>query len=122
MDSLSTQDMMYRQQMERGSARLAEAIKWARKGYNPATPDEPMKLPPDWTNKIAPDYAKKAKHPRSAPSAARVREMMERGMQANEIASVLKQSRERVEGIMRKIKLERRREDFGQRYQQDRWG
>lgn len=122
MDEINSRDMLYRKEMEQGSENLLRAIEWARKGYNPATREEPLKLPPDYTERSAPKYDEKPKVPRAMPSVKRIREMMERGMKASEIASVLKQSRQKVEAITRKIKLERRSEDFGERYKQDLWG
>ena len=122
MDEINSRDTLYRKEMEQGSYNLLKAIEWARKGYNPATSEKAFRLPPDYSEREAPKYSDKPKTPRAMPSVKRIREMMERGMKASEIASVLKQSRQRVEAIMRKIKLERRSEDFGQRYQQDRWG
>ena len=122
MDEINSRDALYRKEMEQGSYNLLKAIEWARKGYNPATSEKAFKLPPDYTERSAPKCDEKLQAPRAMPSVERIREMMERGMKASEIASVLKQSRQKVEAIMRKIKLERRREDFGRRYEQDLWG
>lgn len=122
MDEINSRDALYRKEMEQGSYNLLKAIEWARKGYNPATSEKAFKLPPDYTERSALKCDEKLQAPRAMPSVERIREMMERGMKASEIASVLKQSRQKVEAIMRKIKLERRREDFGRRYEQDLWG
>lgn len=122
MDDINIQDMKYRKEMQEGSRNLLMAILWARKGYNPGTSEEPMKLPPDYTSKVAPDYASKPKRPRSVPSTDSIREMMERGMGANEIAAALKQSRQKVVASMKAIKLERRRDDFDKRINQQLWG
>lgn len=116
------QDMTYRNEMERGSAQLVQAIRWARLGHNPSTAKEPVKLPPDWTNKVAPDYASKPKYPRSVPCSQRVQEMMEQGMNANEIAAVLKQSRQKVVIAMKTAKTQRRSDDFDIRINQKLWG
>jgi hypothetical protein len=122
MDEINSQDMKYRKEMEGGSRNLLMAILWARKGYNPATREEPLKLPPDYTERVAPKYDERPKLPRAMPSPDRIREMMERGMNANEIASAMKQSRQKVHAVMQKIKLERRRDCFDERYKQDLWG
>lgn len=122
MDYLVLADRTHREAMQRASEQLLQAIKWARKGYNPSTRQEPLKLPPDWTNKVAPDYSAKPKYPRSVPCSERVREMMEEGMEASEIAAVLKQSRQKVVIAMKTAKLQRRSEDFQKRINQKLWG
>lgn len=116
------QDMTYRNEMERGSAQLVQAIRWARLGHNPGTAKEPVKLPPDWTNKVAPDYASKPKYPRSVPCSQRVQEMMDQGKNAGEIAAVLKQSRQKVVIAMKTAKLQQRKDDFEERINQQLWG
>lgn len=109
MDRLVELDRLYRKSMQQGSAELLEAIKWARKGYNPGTREEPVKLPPDWSKRVAPDYeSKKEDRPVKRPSNDRVREMMERGMKAGEIARELKMSHQKVVWAMKAIKLQRR--------------
>lgn len=122
MDYLVLADRTHREAMQRGSEQLLQAIKWARKGYNPSTRQEPLKLPPDWTNKVAPDYASKPKRARSVPCSERVREMMEQGMDASEIAAELKQSRQKVVIAMKTVKARQRSDDFEDRLNQKLWG
>lgn len=121
-DYLALSDQLHRKAMEDGSAKLLEAIVWARKGYNPGTREEPLKLPPDWTNKIAPDYSTKRKWPRAVPSTDKVRELMEEGLTANEIAAILKQSRQKVTAVMKSIKLMRHRDELDERINKALWG
>lgn len=123
MDFVTAQDMAHRAAMERGSQQLLEAIHWARKGYNPATRQEPIKLPPDWSDRRAPDYeSMRGNRPEKRPSNARIREMMERGLAPKQIARELKTSHQRVVAIMKTIKLQRRRDDFEERLNQSLWG
>jgi hypothetical protein len=108
-DSIATLDREYRKQMVEGSNRLLQAILYARKGYNPGTRETPIKLPPDYTERRAPDYtAMKGNRPVKRPPNDRIREMMERGLTAQQIAAELKCSRQEIVAIMKTIKLERR--------------
>jgi DNA-binding NarL/FixJ family response regulator len=117
MDSISMADAQFRKEMERASDQLVRAIHWARKGYNPATPTEPMKLPPDWSSREQRVIEMKERAvPR--PSNERIREMMERGMKPGEIARELKMSAQKVTWVMKAIKLQRRRDDFEERLNQ----
>lgn len=122
MDYLVLADRTHREAMQRGSEQLLQAIKWARLGHNPVTRQEPLKLPPDWTNKVAPDYSAKPKYPRSVPCSERVRELMDEGREVSEIAAVLKQSRQKVLIAMKTVKLQRRKDDFEERINQKLWG
>lgn len=107
MDEIDSHDMKYRKEMESGSQRLLKAIHWARKGYNPATSKEPLKLPPDWSDRQQRVIEiKKRAAPR--PSNERIREMMERGLKASDIARELKVNRQKIVWAMKAIKLERR--------------
>jgi hypothetical protein len=121
MDYISAADMEYRTAMERGSQQLLQAIKWARKGYNPATSQNALKLPPDWSQREQRviEIKKRAK-PR--PCNDRVREMMERGMEAKDIAREMKANVRKISWIMKAIKLQRRRDDFDERIHQSLWG
>ncbi len=120
-DYLALSDQLHRKAMEEGSAKLLEAIVWARKGYNPGTREEPLKLPPDWTDKCAPPPTGKRRS-ETVPCSEQIREMMERDMTAGEIASVLNHSHQKVTAIMKAIKLQRRRSDFEERLHQKLWG
>jgi DNA-binding NarL/FixJ family response regulator len=123
MDFVTAQDMEHRTAMERGSQELLEAIRWARKGFNPGTSEKPVKLPPDWSDRCAPDYASmRGNRPEKRPSNERIREMMERGLSPKEIASELKTSHQKIVAISKTIKLERRRDDFEERIHQQLWG
>ena len=121
MDSISMADAQFRKEMERASNQLVQAIHWARKGYNPATPTEPMKLPPDWSSREqrAIEIRERAA-PR--PSNERIREMMERGMRPGQIARDLKMSAQKVTWVMKAIKLQRRRDDLDEHINQSLWG
>jgi DNA-binding CsgD family transcriptional regulator len=108
-DKLATLDREHRKHMEQGSRQLLEAILYAKRGYNPGTREAPLKLPPDYTEKRAPDYAAmKGNRPDKRPSNERIKEMMERGLTSQEIAAELKCSRQKITAIMKAIKLERR--------------
>ena len=123
MDFITAQDMEFRSAMERGSQELLDAIKWARKGFNPGTSEKPVKLPPDWSDRRSPDYeAIKGNRPAKRPSNERVREMMERGLSPKEIANELKTSHQKIVAISKTIKLQRRRNDFEERLNQQLWG
>jgi len=106
-DSVAQSDRLYRQSMQEGSHKLLEAIHWARKGYNPGTSEEAVRLPPDWANRkqIVIDHKEPAVR---RPSNERIREMMERGLTAVEIAKEMKCSRQKIVAIMKAIKLELR--------------
>ena len=121
MDSITSSDLTYRDAMTKGSQQLLQAITWARKGYNPGTREEPLKLPPDWTDKCAPPPTGKRRS-ETVPCSEQIREMMQRDMTAGEIASVLNHSHQTVTAIMKAIKLQRRRSDFEERLHQKLWG
>lgn len=110
MDEINSRDALYRKEMEQGSYNLLKAIEWARKGYNPATSEEPLKLPPDWSARNAFNEAAAEKKERATPrpSNERIREMMERGLKAGQIARELKMNHQKVVWAMKAIKLERR--------------
>lgn len=110
MDSITSSDLTYRDAMTRGSHELLQAIIWARKGYNPATREEPVKLPPDWSsrNAFAEVAAEKRERAAPRPSNERIREMMARGLKAGQIARELKMNHQKVVWAMKAIKLERR--------------
>lgn len=122
MDEISSRDALYRKEMERGSKSLLEAIQWARKGHNPATRTEPLKLPPDYSNRTASQYDEAPNRDRLVPCSERVREMMERDMTAHEIAAVLKKSRQKVASVMKKIKLQRRSDRQAEMIRKGMWG
>lgn len=110
MDSITSSDLTYRDAMTRGSHELLQAIIWARKGYNPGTRTEPVKLPPDWSNRTMIDLEAQQEKRRESrrPANNRIREMMERGLSPKQIAKELKTSHQRVVWAMKAIKLERR--------------
>ena len=110
MDSITSSDLAHRDAMAKGSHELLQAIVWARKGYNPATREEPIKLPPDWSGRNAFNEAAAEKKERAAPrpSNERIREMMERGLKAGQIARELKINHQKIVWAMKAIKLERR--------------
>jgi hypothetical protein len=120
-DYLTISDQLHRKAMQDGSRKLLEAIRWARKGYNPGTAEEPMKLPPDWTNKCAPPPTGKRRS-ETVPCSEQIREMMERDMTVGEIAKAVNHSHQKVGAIMKAIKLQRRRNDFEERLHQKLWG
>lgn len=123
MDFVTAQDMEHRTAMEMGSQELLEAIRWARKGFNPGTSKKPVKLPPDWSDRRSPDYeAMKGNRPVKRPSNERVREMIERGLSPKEITRELKTSHQKIVAISKTIKLERRRDDFEERLNRQLWG
>lgn len=110
MDSITSSDLTYRDAMAKGSHELLQAIIWARKGYNPATREEPLKLPPDWSKRtvFGDAEAKENRQPTTRPSNERIREMMERGLTAKQIAKELKTNHQKIVWIMKSIRLERR--------------
>lgn len=110
MDSITSSDLTYRDAMTRGSHELLQAILWARKGYNPATRQEALKLPPDWSKRSAhvDSAVQKALNGVRRPSNERIREMMERGLKPGQIARELKMNHQKVVWAMKAIKLERR--------------
>jgi hypothetical protein len=122
-DSISESDRLNRQHMENGSKMLLDAILWARQGRNPGTREEPIRLPPDFTNKAAPDYASmRGNRPEKRPSNERIREMIERGLEAHQIATELKCSRQKVVAIMKAIKLQRRPDRRDEMIRTGLWG
>ena len=110
MDSITSSDLAHSDEMAKGSHELLQAIIWARKGYNPATREEPIKLPPYWSGRNAFNEAAAEKKERAAPrpSNERIREMMERGLKAGQIARELKINHQKIVWAMKAIKLERR--------------
>lgn len=110
MDEINSRDRLYRKEMEQGSHELLQAILWARKGYNPATREEPIKLPPDWSNRnvFNDAEAKESRRDTPRPSNERIREMMERGLTAKQIATELKTNHQKIVWAMKAIRLERR--------------
>lgn len=110
MDEINSRDRLYRKEMEQGSHELLQAILWAREGYNPATREEPIKLPPDWSkrNVFADAQDKESRRDIPRPSNERIREMMERGLTAKQIAKELKTNHQKIVWIMKSIRLERR--------------
>lgn len=110
MDSITSLDLTYRDAMTKGSQQLLQAITWARRGYNPGTREEPIKLPPDWSNRTPIVDAESKGNRRNSPRASneRIREMMERGLPPKQIARELKMSQQKVVWAMKAIKLERR--------------
>ena len=122
MDYVVIADREYREAMQRGSDELLAAINWARKGYNPATRTEPIKLPPDWSNRNATaEVEPKERAPRRA-SNERIREMMERNMKAGEIARELKMNHQKVVWAMKSIRLERRSDRQMEMIRKGLWG
>jgi hypothetical protein len=121
MDNISMADKIYRDAMQRGSDQLAQAIHWARKGYNPGTSEAPLKLPPDWSDRER-RIIEVRERAAPRPSNERIREMMERGLEAGQIARELKVNVQKITWAMKAIKLERRRDDFDQRINQSLWG
>lgn len=122
-DAISILDQGYRDQMVYGSQQLLKAILHARKGYNPGTPDCPMKLPPDYTGRALPDYAaRKGSRLSRRPSNEVVREMMERGMTSVEIAKELQCSRQMISAVMKAIQLQRRPDRQMEMIRKGLWG
>lgn len=110
MDSITSSDLTYRDAMAKGSHELLQAIIWARKGYNPATREEPLKLPPDWSKRTMIDLEAQEEKRRESrrPANDRIREMMERGLSPKQIAKELKTNHQEIVWIMKSIRLERR--------------
>lgn len=122
-DAIATLDRVHRAHMEKGSRDLLEAILYARRGFNPGTSESPLKLPPDYTEKRSPDYAAmKGNRPVKRPPNDRIKEMMERGLGAVEIAKELKCSRQKITAIMKAIKLERRSDRQMEMIRKGLWG
>lgn len=124
MDSITSFDLSYREAMTKGSHELLQAINWARKGYNPATREEPLNLPPDWSARNAFNEAAAEKKERAAPrpSNERIREMMERGLTPGQIARELKMNHQKVVWAMKAIKLERRPDRQMEMIRKGLWG
>jgi hypothetical protein len=120
-DHINESDRRYREAMSMGSQNLLEAIHWARKGYNPGTSEEPLKLPPDWS-----DRQRRAEEgqlragPR--PSNDEVREMMEREMTAGQISRQLQINVQKITWIMKAIKLELRPDRQANMIRSGLWG
>lgn len=123
-DSIATLDRVHRAHMEKGSRDLLEAILYAKRGFNPGTSESPLKLPPDYTGKRSPGYPsmKKGNRPIKRPPNDRIKEMMERGLGAVEIAKELKCSRQKVVAIMEIIKRERRSDRQMEMIRKGLWG
>ncbi len=85
---VSMSDRAHREAMERGSDMLLRAIRDARRGVCPATPVWPVKLPPDWSDRVAPEpRPSRAKVPKGGID--HVEQLMARKMKAGEIAEEL---------------------------------
>ena len=94
--------------IRRGSDMLLEAIKAARAGTCPATPLQPVKLPPDWGEKaaIAKELSEKS-HFRNlgkrVPSYDRARIMLREGYTIRDIAAALKCSNQKAAAMVKAI-------------------
>lgn len=122
MDSITSSDLDHRSKMTKGSDELLEAINWARKGYNPGTREEPVKLPPDWSNRnVITEVEPKDRAPRRA-SNEHIREMMERGLKPSEIARELKMNQQKVVWVMKSIRLQRRSDRQTEMIRKGLWG
>jgi DNA-binding NarL/FixJ family response regulator len=120
-DYVNAADRAHREEMARASSRLLEAINWARKGYNPGTSHDAIKLPPDWTGREirSAEYKERAA-PR--PSNERVREMLKQGLSPGEIARELKVSHQRVVWMIKAIKTERKSDRQMEMIRSNLWG
>jgi hypothetical protein len=106
----------YVKDMERGSQMLLAAINAARAGTCPATPLQPVRLPPDYTKHaaIAKELSEKS-HFRNlgkrVPSYDRARIMLREGYTIRDIAAALKCSHQKATAMVKAIKEQKPADD-----------